>query len=166
MSSSKELVGLAKTLPTRLQTFFARYPPAAVLTQAAEGAEVPKTAYQLERPNPFRFWKHPETGKWHNPVYSLRRQAELAKMAREHGLEQLLPETTKGAEFRLKRRVELGLRVKGTGVGQRVKGHQHERQLMAKYVGALLFYLGRWFMRTTVLTIVSSFTGCTRGERP
>lgn len=155
MSSSKELVNLAKSLPVQLQRFFARYPPAAILPPAANGAEQPKTAYQLERANPFRFWKHPQTGKWHDPVYSLRRQAELVKMAKDHGVEELLPETTKGSEYKLARRVEFGLRVKGTGVGQRVKGHAHERQIMAKYV--LDFFPIRYWMTlvgTSLLTLL------------
>ncbi|SPO00825.1 probable ribosomal protein YmL25, mitochondrial [Cephalotrichum gorgonifer] len=132
MSSSKELVGLAKTLPAQLSRFLARYPPAAIRGATADGAEAPKTGYQLDRPNPFVFWKHPETKKWHSPVYSMRRQAELVKMAKEHGVEELLPDTTKQSEYKLAKRVEFGLRVKGTGVGQRVKGHIHERNMLAK----------------------------------
>ncbi|KAJ4170336.1 54S ribosomal protein L25, mitochondrial [Fusarium falciforme] len=53
-------------------------------------------------------------------------------MAREHGVEDLLPDTRKGTEYRLAHRVEHGLRVKGTGVGQKVKGHIHERHMIAK----------------------------------
>lgn len=163
MSSSKELVNLAKSLPTQLQRFFARYPPAAILPPAADGSEPPKTAYQLDRPSPFRFWKHPETGKWQDPVYSMRRQAELVKMAKANGVEDLLPETTKGSEYKLARRVEFGLRVKGTGVGQRVKGHAHERQIMAKYVSAFHSVFG-----DTPYGWVANFigAGCRRGERP
>lgn len=130
MASSTHLIRLAKSLPAPLQRFFARYPPVAIVPDNA-----PKTPYQEERPNPFRFYKHPVTGKWHDPVYSQRRQAELVKMAREHGVEELLPETRKGTEYRLAHRVEHGLRVKGTGVGQKVKGHIHERHMIAKYVG-------------------------------
>ena len=74
------------------------------------------------------------TGKWHDPVFSLRRQAELVKLARQHGVEELLPYTVKGTEERLRRRAENGLRVKGTGVGQRVKGKESERTLKARYV--------------------------------
>lgn len=66
-------------------------------------------------------------------MYSSRRQAELVKLAREHGVEELLPETTKATEFRLAHRVEHGLRVKGTGVGQKVKGRIHERHMISKY---------------------------------
>ncbi|CAG9971685.1 unnamed protein product, partial [Clonostachys byssicola] len=73
-----------------------------------------------------------------DPVYSNRRQAQLVKMAREHGVEHLLPESKKGTAYRLAYRVEHGLRVKGTGVGQSVKGHIHERHMIAKYVSALL----------------------------
>ncbi len=85
-------------------------------------------------PNPFLPHKHPVTGKWQDPVYSLRRQAELVKLAREQGVEELLPFTTKSTEERIRKRVQLGLRVRGTGVGQKVKGHLYERMLPAKYV--------------------------------
>lgn len=57
---------------------------------------------------------------------------QLVKLAREHGVEELLPETNKGTEYQLAQRVEHGLRVKGTGVGQKVKGHIHERHMIAK----------------------------------
>ncbi|KAF5008639.1 hypothetical protein FDECE_5102 [Fusarium decemcellulare] len=127
MASSSQLIQLAKSLPAPLQRFFARYPPSAIVPE-----NVPKTRYQEDRPNPFRFYRHPVTGKWHDPVYSQRRQAELVQMAREHGVEELLPETRKATEYRLAHRVEHGLRVKGTGVGQKVKGHIHERHMIAK----------------------------------
>ncbi|TPX16663.1 uncharacterized protein E0L32_003604 [Thyridium curvatum] len=140
-SSSAHFIQLAKALPPRLQQFLARYPPATILpasSAAAEEGATPSnprvTGYQQDRPNPFLPMRHPVTGKWHDPVYSLRRQAELVKLAREHGVEELLPPTPKGTEERLRRRVEFGLRVKGTGVGQQVKGHAHERQMVAKYV--------------------------------
>lgn len=129
MASSTNLVHMAKSLPPPLQRFFARWPPAAIVPEGTA-----PTRYQQERPNPFTFIKHPATGKWQGPVYSQRRQAELVKMARAHGVEELLPETTKGTEYKLAYRVEHGLRVKGTGVGQKVKGHIHERHMIAKYV--------------------------------
>ena len=88
--------------------------------------------------NPFLPFKHPITGKWQDPVYSLRRQAELVKLAREEGVEELLPFTSKGTEERIRHRVQHGLRVRGTGIGQRVKGHLHERMLTAKYVSSCL----------------------------
>jgi hypothetical protein len=61
-------------------------------------------------------------------------------MAREHGVEELLPYTSKKPEERIRTRVEHGLRVKGTGVGQQVKGQRHERQMIARYA---LKHLGR-----------------------
>lgn len=129
MASPSNYIQLAKALPSPLQRFFARWPPAAIV---AEGAA--PTPYQVERPNPFRFVRNPATGKWQDPVYSQRRQAQLVQLAREHGVEELLPETRKGTEYRVAHRVEHGLRVKGTGVGQKVKGHIHERHMIARYV--------------------------------
>ncbi|KAM7207052.1 hypothetical protein V8F33_000151 [Rhypophila sp. PSN 637] len=131
---SQKHVQLALGLPQRLLTFLARYPPATILPADAD-PEKSKTGYQQDTPNPFLAQKHPVTGRWHDPKYSLRRQAELVKIAREHGIEELLPYTPKKTEERIKKRVELGLRVKGTGVGQKVKGHKHERQLVSKYDG-------------------------------
>lgn len=135
-AASQKHIQLALALPARLRTFLARYPPAAILPTGAD-PEASKTAYQRESPNPFQSTKHPVTGRWHDPKYSLRRQAELVKIAREHHVEELLPFSAKGTEERLRKRVELGLRVKGTGVGQQVKGHKHERQLVAKYVSSV-----------------------------
>lgn len=129
-SSSQNFIQLAKSLPAPLQRFFARWPPAAIVPEGAA-----PTQYQEARPNPFAAYKNPTTGKWQDPVYSLRRQAQLVQLAREHGVAHLLPETKKGVEYRLAHRVEHGLRVKGTGVGQSVKGHIHERQMISKYVG-------------------------------
>ncbi|KAJ3474095.1 hypothetical protein NLG97_g9995 [Lecanicillium saksenae] len=92
----------------------------------------PRTSFQQLRPNPFEFYKHPVTGRLQDPVYSARRQAQLVKMARDHGVEALLPASAKNPTQRLAHRVEHGLRVKGTGVGQKVKGHIHERHMIAK----------------------------------
>ncbi|KAK3906780.1 hypothetical protein C8A05DRAFT_40436 [Staphylotrichum tortipilum] len=133
-AAASKNIQLALALPTRLRTFLARYPPASILPAGAT-AETHKTTYQEETPNPFMPTKHAVTGRWHDPKYSLRRQAELVKLAREHGVEELLPFTNKGTETRLTKRVEFGLRVKGTGVGQKVKGHIHERRMIAKYDG-------------------------------
>ncbi|EFY92778.1 ribosomal protein MRPL25 [Metarhizium acridum CQMa 102] len=118
MASATKYIQLARTLPEPLQRFFARWPPASIQSPGTA-----PTQYQEQRPDPFRFYKHPVTGKWHGP---------LVQLAREHGVEDLLPETTKGTEYRLAHRVEHGLRVKGTGVGQKVKGHIHERHMIAK----------------------------------
>ncbi|QUC19706.1 uncharacterized protein UV8b_03947 [Ustilaginoidea virens] len=127
MASAAKYIQLAKTLPPPLQRFFARWPPASL-----QPAGSPPTRHQEQRPDPFRSHEHPVTGKWHDAAYSCRRQAQLVRLAREHGVEDLLPPTSKGTEHRLARRVELGLRVKGTGVGQTVKGRIHERHMIAK----------------------------------
>jgi len=74
-------------------------------------------------------------------VFSLRRQAEIVKLARKAGVEELLPHTVKGTEERMRRRAENGLRVKGTGIGQRVKGKESERTLKGRYV---FHWLAHW----------------------
>lgn len=138
-------IELAKTLPPRLLRFFARFPPQQLVaspTTVVNGSSPGSTAPQENTnpattatpgfENPFRNTKHPATGNWHNPVFSLRRQADLVKMARAHGVEGLLPFTTKGTEERIRKREEFGLRVKGTGVGQRVKGKWWERNIRVR----------------------------------
>ncbi|KAF4594803.1 ribosomal protein MRPL25 [Ophiocordyceps camponoti-floridani] len=124
-SSASHLIQLAKTLPAPLQRFLARWPPASI---AGPGAK--PTPWQEERPNPFQCIRDAVTGKRKDPVYSQRRQAKIVKMARQHGVHSLLPQSSKDIELKLQRRVEFGLRVKGTGVGQRVKGHSHEREMV------------------------------------
>ncbi|THV55618.1 hypothetical protein BGAL_0006g00720 [Botrytis galanthina] len=149
-----QYVKLAQSLPPQLQRFFARYPPQAILPQAnavnttsdaatseAVSKATLKTEDTLDQPthpaiteatSPFRPHKHPVTGKWHDPVFSLRRQADLCKLARQHGVEELLPLSVKSTEEKLRKRMENGLRVKGTGVGQRVKGKESERTLKSR----------------------------------
>lgn len=130
-AANHQFTSLAKTLPEKLQRFLARYPPPQLF---GVGAPRSQTGHQADSRNPFRPKRHPATGRWHNPVYSARRQADLVKLARAHGVEELLPHTEKKTEVRLARKVEFGSRVKGTGVGQKVKGRIHERQLAVKYV--------------------------------
>jgi large subunit ribosomal protein L25 len=80
-----------------------------------------------EYPNPFLPWKNPETGRWRGPKFGLRRQAELVKLAKKYGVEPLLPPGRKSTEFKQQRALQRGLRVRGTGEGQTVKGHKEER---------------------------------------
>jgi large subunit ribosomal protein L25 len=82
--------------------------------------------------NPFQPRKNYRTGKWHGPVYGLRKQADLVKLAQHHGVLDLLPYTIKKPEEKEKRRLEQGLRVKGTGVGQKVKGKKWERTMKSR----------------------------------
>ncbi|KAH8162371.1 hypothetical protein CIB48_g5877 [Xylaria polymorpha] len=138
MATNMRFVELAKQMHPRLQRFFAKYPPNQILPTSTRTNTIKDGA----TPNPFLPHKHPVTGKWHDPEFSLRRQAELVKLAREEGVEELLPFTSKGTEERIRHRVEYGLQVRGTGVGQKVKGHRHERMLATKYVGILIGILG------------------------
>ncbi|KIW17572.1 hypothetical protein PV08_04767 [Exophiala spinifera] len=84
-------------------------------------------------PNPFLPRKNFVTGKWAGARIGLRRQAELVKLAKECQIEELLPPGRKSTAFKQSRLLERGLAVRGTGVGQKVKGHQWER-----HVGATL----------------------------
>ena len=81
-------------------------------------------------PNPFLPFKSPRTNTWISPRIGLRRQAELVKLAIRYNVEALLPPGRKSTEFKETRRAERGgLAVKGTGVGQKVKGHKWERTM-------------------------------------
>ncbi|KAF1987669.1 hypothetical protein K402DRAFT_329847 [Aulographum hederae CBS 113979] len=82
--------------------------------------------------NPFAPQKNFTTGRWRGPIYGLRQQADLCKLAQKCGALDLMPPSIKNPETRAKRREELGLRVKGTGVGQKVKGHIWERKIKGK----------------------------------
>jgi large subunit ribosomal protein L25 len=113
---AEQFVSLARQLPTRLQTFFAKYPPGTCNTA---------------RTNPFKPTVHTVTGKWHNPVFSYRRQAELCKMARKWGVEELLPHSKKRSDIREEQRL------KRIAKGIHVKGTKEERTLKARYVESL-----------------------------
>jgi len=141
MASAELHRSLARTLPIRLQNFFAVCPPAAVLaavTSSNPSSTAQKTSHVASSTpstsfrNPFLPYKNAGTGRWHPPKFSLRRQAEIVKLARKYDVEELLPYSPKKTEERTKRREEHGLRVKGTGVGQRVKGHEWERTLKGR----------------------------------
>lgn len=131
-------IALARSLPPRLQSFFALNPPPLGTDRndpSSSTAREPQEASQSqshERLNPFQPHKNPRTGAWHPPIYSLRRQADLVKLAEQHGVADLLPSTSKSTEARMMRKKEYGLRVRGTGVGQRVKGHAWERTLKGR----------------------------------
>ena len=152
----KDCIKLAKTLPSRLVTFFQKHPTTALLglhdhmpvkpseassDNPANSSEHPKLSSENEstqyRPlpefhNPFRPWKNYVTGRWRGPRYGLRIQAGLVKLAAANGVEEFLPYTKKATGERARRREEHGLRIKGTGVGQRVKGRKWERTLSTR----------------------------------
>lgn len=85
-----------------------------------------------DHPNPFLPLKNFRTGRWRGAAISLRRQADLVKMAAKHGVEDLLPPGRKSTEYKETKLHEKGLRVRGTGVDQRVKGHKWERDIPQK----------------------------------
>ncbi|KAF2142210.1 uncharacterized protein K452DRAFT_351129 [Aplosporella prunicola CBS 121167] len=144
MASIQQHVQLAKTLPPRLMRFFQRYPPPSLVPPTATAtatantttadAGTPTTIVSPEKTyrNPFKPHFNTITGRWQSPAFGLRRQAELCKLASKHGVEELLPYSIKKSGEREKRREEKGLRVRGTGVGQKVKGKAWERQLKGK----------------------------------
>ncbi|ETN38539.1 uncharacterized protein HMPREF1541_06575 [Cyphellophora europaea CBS 101466] len=82
-------------------------------------------------PNPFLPFRNPTTGRWAGARISLRTQADLVKLAKKHSIENLLPPGRKSTVFKEERVLHRGLRVKGTGEGQQVKGHQWERKIPA-----------------------------------
>lgn len=82
--------------------------------------------------NPFLPFKNPRTGNWQGPAYSLRRQADLFKLAKTHGVLSLMPLSPKHPEVKEQKRIEHGLRVQGTGVGKKVKGKAWERTMKAR----------------------------------
>ena len=139
MAAKNSHVKLAESLPPLLLRFFTRYQPqrpasSAIVSSADQSHSSNNETSPIQNllepsslPNPFQSQKHPVTGRWQEPIYSLRRQAVLVKLARAHGVEELLPHTVKGTEVRIQKRAEHGLRVKGTGIGQRVKGKGWER---------------------------------------
>ncbi|KNG48978.1 60s ribosomal protein [Stemphylium lycopersici] len=99
---------------------------------APSNSNIPPEAHDLPYPNPFLPHKNFVTGRWQSPAYGLRKQADLVKLAAEHGVVDLLPWTIKKPGEKERRRVERGLQVKGTGEGQKVKGKLWERTLKGR----------------------------------
>ena len=128
-ATAQDFIRLANTLPARLLRFFARFPPG---------------THTDVRSNPFKPTVFPATGKWHNPIYSLRRQADLFKLARQHGVEELLPPSNKSSMHRAQKLMER--EAKGGGVGAAMarslhpKGRYWERTLHAKCVFFFFFF--------------------------
>ena len=73
-------------LPGMLQRFFMKYAPTTMKSYSA----VP-TSTRAEDANPFLPNKHPESLRWHNPKYSLRKQSVIYKAAYRFGIQDLLP---------------------------------------------------------------------------
>lgn len=143
LPSMKEQVELARQLPPQLLRLFKRWPPPQI-AGLATASNMPKVTitegdivkevplYKTKKNNPFMPWKNPETGNWHGAHYSLRRQADLYRLAIKHNVLPLMPRSGKHPEVKEQKRIEHGIRVKGTGIGQKVKGHKWERTLDAR----------------------------------
>ncbi|WPH03079.1 Hypothetical protein R9X50_00595300 [Acrodontium crateriforme] len=154
MATVRSHVELAQALPPRLLDFFRRWQPPSIAAFGAASQSTPTvriaeitssqdpnapSASEVALPenavwkkNPFLPFKNPQTGHWHGPHYSLRRQAELFKLAEQHNVLPLMPMSPKHPQAKEQSRIDHGLRVKGTGVGQRVKGHHWERTLKTR----------------------------------
>ncbi|KAI9890010.1 MAG: hypothetical protein M1814_004526 [Vezdaea aestivalis] len=90
---------------------------------------IPLPSSDSKYQSPFYPRWHPITKRFMGPVYSLRRQADLFKLARRQGVDELLPDSKKNPTTRTRLRQERGLRVRGTGEGQRPKGKKWERTM-------------------------------------
>ncbi|KAF2832301.1 hypothetical protein CC86DRAFT_366137 [Ophiobolus disseminans] len=103
-----------------------------VPSTAPRNSRIPAHAHDLPYQNPFLPSKNFTTGRWQGPTFGLRKQADLVKIASEYGVVDLLPWTIKKPGEKEARRIEQGLMVKGTGVGQKVKGKSWERTLKGR----------------------------------
>ncbi|KAH3665980.1 hypothetical protein OGAPHI_004169 [Ogataea philodendri] len=81
-------------LPLKLRNFFTRYPPAPFREYASE-----QTVANAPNANPFIANRHPVTGKVQNPIYSLRRQSDLYKLAFKFGVADLMPSLQHNKKF-------------------------------------------------------------------
>ncbi|CCE65627.1 hypothetical protein TPHA_0M00520 [Tetrapisispora phaffii CBS 4417] len=77
-------VKLFELLPKQLKNFFKKYPP------SVKYADRPVSTHSLEA-NPFYANKHPVTGRYHDPKFSLRRMSVLYKTAYLYGVHTFLP---------------------------------------------------------------------------
>ncbi|KAF8645403.1 hypothetical protein AX16_007837 [Volvariella volvacea WC 439] len=59
--------------------------------EVQRAAAAPTSTITLQLPNPFIPRKHPVTGKWIPPKYSLRRQADIVKAAKRQHMLDLIP---------------------------------------------------------------------------
>lgn len=110
LMSSRQFFDL---LPAQLRNFFKRYPP------SVQYASRPTSTHALEA-NPFMPNKHPITGKYHEPKFSLRRMSDMYKMASLYGVQDFLPPMKK--KF-YEEKYENKRLMKGVLLP---KGHKHE----------------------------------------
>lgn len=82
------------TLPKPLADFFKRFPPPPFRTYATKPTTIDDPAA-----NPFLPNKNPLNDKYHDPIYSLRRQSDLYKAAYRYGITHLLPPLQNDKKF-------------------------------------------------------------------
>ncbi|AET40032.1 mitochondrial 54S ribosomal protein mL59 Ecym_5268 [Eremothecium cymbalariae DBVPG len=75
-------------LPPKLKSFFKKYPPHLNYSDRPVSTLLPTA-------NPFLPNKHPVTGKYHEPKYSLRRMSDIYKLAYTYGIQDFLPPRNK-----------------------------------------------------------------------
>ncbi|CAI5756307.1 unnamed protein product [Candida verbasci] len=85
MLTSKEAFN---KLPQKLHNFFIKYPPRPFQQYKSSPSVTNDPTL-----NPFFPNKNLETGNWQQPKYSRRRSADLFKLAKKFGLQDLLPPT-------------------------------------------------------------------------
>lgn len=105
--------------------------PNAAATETTVSTELPEGTWPANdhmKRNPFLPFRNPRTNNWHGPVYSLRRQAELYKLAEKHHVLPLMPRSHKHPEVKLQRRAEVAERMEG----KRAKGKSWERGLRGR----------------------------------
>ncbi|ODV93132.1 hypothetical protein PACTADRAFT_46668 [Pachysolen tannophilus NRRL Y-2460] len=107
-----------KKLPKKLVDFFTQYPPIPFKQYATE-----TTLTTADDANPFLPNKHPVTNAIHDPIYSMRRQSDLFKLAYKFGVADLLPKLNNGKVF-YEERYNNAKPLKGA---VNPKGHKWER---------------------------------------
>ncbi|KAK9458060.1 hypothetical protein V1511DRAFT_491625 [Dipodascopsis uninucleata] len=115
-STRNSVLQVFDKIPPLLSRFFKKYPPQPLVSYSSK-----ITSTDAPDRNPFLPARHPVTKKLHDPAVSLRRQSDLFKLAREYGLENLLPPLTKrfGLEKFTAKPVMKGVKAP--------KGAKHER---------------------------------------
>lgn len=105
-------------LPVKLQNFFTKFPPSPIKTYSEK-----PTLTNAPDANPFLANRHPITGRTHEPLYSLRRQSDLYKLAHKFGISDLMPKLANGKKFYLEKQQSSPI-LKGVLYP---KGHKWER---------------------------------------
>ncbi|KAJ5681932.1 uncharacterized protein N7477_001872 [Penicillium maclennaniae] len=144
MSVSPTSVGL---LPTRLRNFFARYPPQIYSALVASRPSPPEATPEQTLPSPYTPDRDAKGAHRENKAESSARtllqidpkirNPFMPRKIFNAGKQKWIgppssPPSIKSTEYKAARLAERGLRIKGTGIGQKVKGHKWERTMEAR----------------------------------